>query len=266
MTPSTESIDEAVIFTVDDGIATITLNRPQQRNALSIAAMEGLYQAWERIDADPAIRVAILTSSDCGTFCAGMDLKEASRVKAETGKDILTFFKDPFHFRMRRVKVPIVAAMTGHLIAGGMLMSLNSDLRVGLEGTRVGITESKIGRGSPWGMPLLWMLPQAMVMEMVLTAELLPIERLNELGFVNYLESTPDAVRARALKLATTIRDNAPLSVKAGKRALLTAMSVGCDTGLEMAWHIYRTAYESDDAQEGARAFAEKRKPVWKGA
>ncbi|MDD3937628.1 enoyl-CoA hydratase-related protein [Rhodoferax sp.] len=265
MTESIQAEEEAVLFAVKDGIATVTLNRPKQRNALSIAAMNGLYQAWERIDADKDIRVAILTSSDCGTFCAGMDLKETSRVKQETGKDILTFFKDPFHFRMRRVRVPIIAAMTGHLIAGGMLMSLNCDLRVGLSGTKIGITESKIGRGSPWGMPLLWMLPQPVVMEMVLTAELMEIERFRQLGFINYLEETPDAVRDRAMKLAVAIRDNAPLSVQAGKRALLTAMSVGCDTGLEMAWHIYRDAYESDDAQEGARAFAEKRAPIWRG-
>ena len=266
MTDPIQTEEDAVLFAVKDGIATVTLNRPKQRNALSIAAMNGLYQAWESIDADKNIRVAILTSSDCGTFCAGMDLKETSRVKQETGKDILTFFKDPFHFRMRRVKVPIIAAMTGHLIAGGMLMSLNCDVRVGLSGTKIGITESKIGRGSPWGMPLLWMLPQPVVMEMVLTAELMPIERFRELGFINYLEPTPDDVRDRAMKLALSIRDNAPLSVQAGKRALLTAMSVGCDTGLEMAWQIYRTAYDSDDAQEGARAFAEKRAPVWKGA
>lgn len=265
MVEITQSDEESVLFSVDDGIATITLNRPKQRNALSIAAMNGLYEAWEKVDRSPDIRVVILTSSDCGTFCAGMDLKETSRVKQETGKDILTFFKDPFHYRMRRVKVPIIAAMTGHLMAGGMLMSLNCDLRVGLNGTKIGITESKIGRGSPWGMPLLWMLPQPVVMEMVLTAELMPIERFLDLGFINYLESTPDAVRARALALAITIRNNAPLSVQAGKRSLLTAMSVGCDAGLEMAWHTYRPAYESEDAQEGARAFTEKRAPVWKG-
>jgi enoyl-CoA hydratase len=264
MTATTAPEEDPVLFSVDGGIATVTLNRPRQRNALSRAAMQGLYDSWEKVDADPSIRVAILTSSDCGTFCAGMDLKETAQVKQETGKDILTFFKDPFHYRMRRVKVPIIAAMTGHLIAGGMLMSLNCDLRVGLAGTKVGITESRIGRGSPWGMPLLWMLPQPMLMEMVLTAELMPIERFLDLGFINYLETTPVAVRERATKLATTIRDNAPLSVQAGKRALLAAMS--CDSALEMAWHIYRPAYESDDGQEGARAFAEKRKPVWKGA
>lgn len=257
--------ENPIRFHLEDGIATVTLDRPAQRNALSIEAMNGLYETWEHIDQNRDVRVAILTSSDCGTFCAGMDLKQTAAIKRDTGKDILSFMKDPFHYRMRRVKVPIIAAMTGHLMAGGMLMSLNCDLRVGLTGSRIGITESKIGRGSPWAMPLLWMMPQPMLMEMVLTAELMPIERFLELGFINYLEATPDAVRARALKLAQQIRDNAPLSVEAGKRSILTAMSVGCDTGLEMAWQIYRPAYASDDAQEGARAFAEKRPPRWTG-
>ena len=114
-------------------------------------------------------------------------------------------------------------------------------------------------------MPLLWMMPQPMLMEMVLTADLFPIERFLELGFINHLEATPDAVREKAYALARQIRDNAPLSVEAGKRSILTAMSVGCDTGLEMAFQIYRPAYASDDAQEGARAFAEKRPPRWTG-
>lgn len=257
--------DNPIHLAVEDGIATVTLDRPAQRNALNIEAMNGLHDAWERIDQDPAVRVVILTSSDCGTFCAGMDLKQTAAVKRDTGRDILSYMKDPFHYRMRRVKVPIIAAMTGHLMAGGMLMSLNCDLRVGLAGTRIGITESRIGRGSPWAMPLLWMMPQPLLMEMVLTAELMPIERFHELGFVNYLEATADAVRERALSLARTIRANAPLSIEAGKRSILTAMSVGCDTGLELAWQIYRPAYASDDAQEGARAFAEKRAPRWTG-
>ena len=257
--------EDDLLFAVEDGIATVTINRPAQRNALNIAVANGLYEIWEDIDSSPDIRAVVFTSADCGTFCAGLDLKEAARKKAETGEDILTFMKDPFQSRMRRVRVPIIAAMTGHLMAGGMMFSLNCDLRVGMAGTRIGITESKIGRGSPWGMPLVWMLPQPFLMEMVLTGDLYPIERFLELGFVNYIQPDPDAVRARAMELARKIRDNAPLSVTCGKEALLTAMSVGCDKALELAWRIYRPAYESDDAQEGARAFAEKRAPVWKG-
>lgn len=258
-------MSDELLFSVDDGIATVTINRPDQRNAINLAVNSGLCEIWEAIDGNPEIRVAVLTSSDCGTFCAGMDLKEAAKVKAQTGDDITKFLKDPFQARMRRVRVPIIAAMTGHLMAGGMMLSLNCDLRVGLAGTKVGITESKIGRGSPWAVPLTWMLPQPVLMELVLTGNLMPIERLRELGFVNYLESAPDAVRATAHGLARTIRDNAPLSVQCAKESVLLAMSNGCDAGLEWASRIYRATYESLDAVEGPKAFAEKRKPVWLG-
>lgn len=255
-----------LLFAVEDGIATVTINRPEARNALSTSVCNGLYEIWEKVDADPAIRVAVLTSADCGTFCAGLDLREAARLRAETGQDVIRFLKDPFQARMRRVRVPIIAAMTGHIMAGGMMMSLNSDIRVGLAGTRIGITETQIGRGSPWGIPLVWMLPQPILMEMTMTGELYPVERFRDLGFINYLEDTPEAVRARAMRLAARIRDNAPLSVVAGKRAILNAMSMGCDAACEAAWHIYRDVYASEDAQEGPRAFAEgRRKPVWKG-
>lgn len=146
------------------------------------------------------------------------------------------------------------------------MLSLNCDIRVGLKDTKVGITETKVGgRGSPWAMPLVWMLPQPILMEMTMTGDLYPIERFHNLGFINYLEPTPDAVRARAQSIAESIRDNAPLSVIAGKRAILNAMSVGCDAAMESAFHIYREAYSSEDAQEGPQAFAERRKPVWKG-
>ncbi len=254
-----------LLFEIEDGIATVTINRPDQRNAMNIAVSNGLNKIWEEIDLRPEIRVVIFTSADCGTFCAGMDLKEAARIKEESGDDILTFMRDPFQKRMRHVRVPIIAAMTGHLMAGGMMFSLNCDLRVAMAGTKIGITESRIGRGSPWGMPLVWMLPQPILMEMVLTADLFPIERFKELGYINYLEPDADAVRARAMELAIKIRDNAPLSITCGKAAILAAMSAGCDAGAELAWRLYQPAYASEDAQEGARAFAEKRAPVWTG-
>jgi len=256
---------QAVLYRVESGIATITLNRPEQRNALSIAAAERLHQIWGEVDADDRVRVVVLTGADCGTFCAGMDLKEAARVQRERNCDILDVLTDPFYERMRAVAKPIVAAMTGHFAAGGMMLSLNCDLRVGLAGTRGGITEARIGRGSPWAVPMLWMLPQPVLMEMTLTGEMIDIERLHSLGFVNYVEPTPDAVRARAYELATRIRDNAPLTVRAGKAALLAAVSLGCEDGVARAKEIYKPVYASADAQEGARAFAERRPPRWLG-
>jgi len=254
-----------ILFEEADGIATITLNRPEARNALSVRASNRLHEIWEAIDRSASIRVVILTSADCGTFCAGMDLKEAARIKQERGEDVLTLIKDPMHQRMRRVRQPIVAAMTGHATAGGVLLSLNADLRVGLVGTRLGITEAKMGRGSPWAVPLVSMMPQPILMELVLTGELMPIERFQALGFVNYVEATPDAVRERARALAASIRDNAPLSVMAAKQAVLAAMNLGSDEAFERAMAIYAPVYASADAEEGPRAFAEKRKPLWRG-
>ncbi|GLI20877.1 MULTISPECIES: enoyl-CoA hydratase/isomerase family protein [Hyphomicrobiales] len=256
--------DEIVQFEAADGLATITLNRPERRNALSVAAAERLFDLWEEVDRRPEIRAVILTAAPCGTFCAGMDLKEASSIGAKGG-DVLQIIRDPFHERMRRVRAPIIAAMTGHFAAGGFMLSLNADIRIGVAGTSGGITEVKRGRGSPWAVPLLWQMPQPLVMEMVLTGEPQTIERLHAIGFVNYVEPTAEAALERARTLARIIVANAPLSVAAGKQSLLNAMSLGCDAGLAEAKQIYRSVYDSRDAQEGPRAFAEKRAPVWTG-
>ncbi len=259
------SENDIVQYTVDDGVAVIRLNRPERRNALSVAAAERLHTLWHELDRDSQVKVAVLTSADCGTFCAGMDLKETAEIRRERGVDILDVLSDPFYERMRTVGKPIIAAMTGHFAAGGMMLCLNSDLRVGLAGTRGGVTEAKVGRGSPWAVPLLWMLPQPIVAEMLLTGEMMSIERLHALGFVNYVEPSAEAVRQRAMDLARTIRDNAPLTVAAGKETILRTMDLGCAAGFEKAKAIYRKVYASADAQEGPRAFAEKRKPVWTG-
>ena len=251
--------------TVEEGIATVCINRPERKNALSVAATNGLTEAWERVEADNAIRVAILTSADCGVFSAGLDLKEATQIARDEGVDILTKMRDPFHETMRACKKPIIAAMTGSLMAGGMMLTLNCDLRVGLKGTKVGITEVKIGRGSPWASPALSMLPQPVLMEIVLTGDLFPIERLHEYGFTNYIEDTPDAVRARARDLATRIAKGAPLSVIAAKASVRATMDLGCAGGLEEGKRLHEVVYASNDAIEGPKAFAEKREPVWTG-
>ncbi|MDQ6619209.1 MAG: enoyl-CoA hydratase-related protein [Pseudomonadota bacterium] len=256
---------DEVLFDVSDGIATITLNRPQRRNAISIAMAERLHALCETIDHDPAIKVAIITASDCGVFCAGMDLAETTAIQAERGIDVLELLRDPFHERMRAVAKPVIAALNGHFVAAGMVLAMNADLRVGLAGTRAGITEARVGRGTPWAVPMLWMLPEALLLEMVLTAEMLPVERLREVGFVNYVEPTAAAVQERALSLARAIGRNAPLSVRAGKQGLRLAAALGAEQGLAASKALHADIYASEDAREGPRAFAEKRTPVWKG-
>ena len=257
--------ENPVTVSVEDSIATVLIDRPERKNALSVAAANGLANAWEKIEATDHIRVAILTSADCGVFSAGLDLKEAAELRRNEGVDILSKMRDPFHDAMRACSKPIIAAMTGSLMAGGMLLALMSDLRVGLKGTKVGITEVKVGRGSPWAAPALSMLPQPILMELLLTGDLMPIERLHAYGFINYLEDTPDAVRARARDLAKRVAGGAPLSVKAAKASVRATMDLGCAAGLEEGKRLHEVVYASEDAIEGPRAFTEKRSPVWQG-
>lgn len=263
--PALENAAQHVLFEVRGAVATITLNRPERRHALSIAANERLHALWQAIDAHTAVRAVVLTSTDCGTFCAGMDLREAAAMRAETGRDILDLLADPFYERMRRVAVPVIAAMTGHFTAAGMVLAANADLRVGLAGTQGGITEARVGRGTPWAARMLDMLPQAVLMELVTTAQMMPIERLHALGFINAVEPTPDAVRAKAQALAKAIAANAPMSVKAAKAGLLAANEFGSEAGFAIARAQHEPVYASDDAREGPRAFAEKRAPAWTG-
>jgi enoyl-CoA hydratase len=256
---------EQVRYSVNDGIATVTIDRPERKNALSVEAMNGLTDAWSKAEADSSVRVIILTSTDCGVFCAGLDLKQAAEIRARDGADILTLMRDPMQHAMQKVSKPIIAAMTGSLMAGGMMLALKCDLRIGLTGTRAGITEVRMGRGSPWAVPMLWMVPQPLLMEMVLTGETIPIERLALHGFTNSLEDTPNAVRERALELARKIVEGAPLSVKAAKASVLAAMDLGLTQGMIEAERLHEEVYASLDAIEGPKAFAEKRKPIWQG-
>ncbi|MFC4277965.1 enoyl-CoA hydratase/isomerase family protein [Achromobacter aloeverae] len=254
-----------VLLRRDGAIATVTLNRPERRNALSLAANRRLHALWGEIDADPGIRAVVLTSADCGTFCAGMDLKEAAALRATTGKDILDLLEDPFYERMRAVRVPVIAAMTGHFTAGGMVLASNADLRVGLAGTAGAITEARVGRGTPWAAPMVPMLPLAVLMEMAVTAQMMPVERLYALGFVNAVEATPDAVRAKAAAYALAIAANAPLSVAAAKAGLAASVDLGAHAGYALSKVRHREVYASADAIEGPLAFAEKRPPRWLG-
>ncbi|MDB5750723.1 MAG: enoyl-CoA hydratase [Ramlibacter sp.] len=254
-----------VLYSVEGSVATITLNRPERRNALSLAANERLHSLWSSIDADPAIRAVVLTSTDCGTFCAGMDLKEAAELRQSTGRDILDLLADPFYERMRRLSVPIIAAMTGHFTAAGMVLAASADIRIGLAGTQGGITEALVGRGTPWAARMQDLLPLGILMELVATARMMPIERLHALGFVNAIEATPEAVRGRAHEMAAAIAGNAPLSVRAGKAGLLAASDFGSEAGFAISRALHRQVYASEDAQEGPRAFAAKRRPQWLG-
>jgi enoyl-CoA hydratase len=243
-----------------DGIAIITLNRPDARNALGKEIRAGLFAAWERFEGDAALRVAILTGAGDKAFCAGGDLKEmVERQLTVPPRDMFPVPGDSIELTK-----PTIAAVNGVAFAGGFMIAQACDLCVASTIAKFAVTEVKVGRSSPWAAPLIHMLPQRVMMEMLLTGRALSAQRAYELGLVNRL-AEPAQLMQIAIELAGEIIEGAPLSVRAARETVRLATEMGRSAALQAARHASELAYCSDDAQEGPRAFAEKRKPAWKG-
>jgi enoyl-CoA hydratase/carnithine racemase len=159
---------------------------------------------------------------------------------------------------------PTIAAVNGVALAGGWLIAQACDLCVASTTARFAITEAKVGRGSPWAAPLIHMIPQRIMMEILLTGEPIDAQRAYEIGLVNRV-TEPGNLMEDSLALARKILANAPLSVLAGKETVYLSTEMGRSAALRAARHAWERAYRSADAKEGPRAFAEKRAPVWKG-
>ena len=253
---------DAVLFDARaDGIAVITLNRPEARNALGKDIRAGLFAAWDRFERDPALRVAILTGSGDKAFCAGGDLKEMTELRlAIPPRDMFPVPGDNIE-----VTKPTIAAVNGVAFAGGWMIAQACDLCVASTRAQFAITEVKVGRSSPWAAPLIHMIPQRIMMEIVLTGKPITAQRAYEIGLVNRL-AEPDALMAAAMALATEILDGAPLSVQAAREMVMLSTEMGRSAALRVAREVSERAYLSTDAQEGPQAFAEKRRPRWTGA
>jgi enoyl-CoA hydratase/carnithine racemase len=253
-------MSDAVLFDArDDGVAIITINRPEQRNALGKDVRDGLFSAWDRFERDPALRVAILTGAGDKAFCAGGDLKEmVERQLQVPPRDMFPVPGDNIE-----LSKPTIAAINGVAFAGGWMIAQACDLCVASSEARFAITEVKVGRSSPWAAPLIHMIPQRIMMEIILTGKPITAQRAYEIGLVNRL-AEPAALMDKALELAHEILDGAPLSVKAGRETVMLATEMGRAAALQAARHASEFTYRSEDAQEGPRAFAEKRVPDWK--
>jgi enoyl-CoA hydratase len=254
-------MSDAVLYAVDtDGIAIITINRPEQRNCLSKEVRAGLFAAWDRFEHDETARIAILTGSGEKAFCAGGDLKEM----VETGLKVPPRDMFPVPYETIKLSKPTIAAVNGVAFAGGWMIAQGCDLCVASTTAKFAITEVKVGRGSPWAAPLIHMIPQRIFMEIVLTGKPITAQRAYEIGLINRLAS-PDRLMAAALELAREVIEGAPLSVAAARETVMLSTEMGRTEALNAAWAAHETAYNSGDAQEGPRAFSEKRKPVWSG-
>lgn len=249
-----------IIYEVRDGIAWLTINRPEARNALDKAARDGFREATEAFVADDDAKVLVVTGAGDKAFCAGADLKEMAETRM--GVPPRNLFVD-FNRDISTDK-PIIAAVNGHAFAGGFRIAQMVDLVVSADHATYAISEPKVGRGAPWAAPLAWLVGPRIALELLTTAQPLSAQRMYELGFVNRVVPYDELLDA-AEEMARAISANAPLTVRAGKRMVYRLAELDWEADLDAADDLWEHVYLSEDAQEGPRAFREKRQPVWSG-
>jgi enoyl-CoA hydratase len=261
MTPEQPAtLSEPVLTERRGSVLLITLNRPEVRNAVNAALAAGVAGSLEELDGDDGLAVGVLTGAG-GFFSAGMDL--GAFVKGES-----PWFGDRGFagIAQRASRKPLIAAIEGFALAGGLEVALACDLIVAAKGARLGIPEAKRSLVAAGGalLRLPRRMPYHVVMELALTGDPLPAERFYELGLVNHLSEPGGAVEI-ALELAANVAKNGPLALAASKQILEEQFDWSSAEMWEKQGAISGPVMVSEDAREGASAFKEKRDPVWRG-
>ncbi len=254
------SDEPAVLQERRERILMITINRPDQRNAVNAAVASAIGAALDTLDNDPELTLGVLTGAGKG-FCAGMDLKAFV-----TGERPYVGDRGFAGITQRSADKPLIAAVEGFALAGGLEVALACDLIVASRTARLGVPEVKRSLVAAAGalLRLPRVLPRNLAMELVLTGEPIDAERGYELGLVNRLAEPGEAVSV-ALALAETIAANGPLALAASKRVLTESLDWPDSEFFTRQAEIIEPVMRSEDAREGATAFAEKRAPVWRG-
>ena len=262
MTNQLKTTTPNVLFEISGSIATITLNRPAQRNAVNSDLSDELRRAVDRIEADETLKVGILTGAG-SVFCAGMDLTAFANMEAEA----ILFEAGGFGgFVKRSRRKPIIAAVNGAALAGGFELVLACDLVVSVDTAIFGLPESKIGliAGGGGAFRLGQRLPKALANEILLTGEPISAARAYSMGLINKVV-TKDELIYEATRLAMTISNNAPLSISRSLKLAECSDSLTDADCWKLNDELLKMSISSDDAMEGATAFKKKRLPRFKG-
>ena len=264
----------AVEFEVDGHVALVTLNRPESRNAFNPEALVRLYNAFQEIEKNENIRVAVITGSGDKAFCAGADLGQlitlmngARQPENDWDTKYLEDVSKKGSYLMNKDTVkPVVAAINGHAIAGGMELVQGTDIRVAVPGAKFGLQEVKWAifpaGGSTVKLPR--QIPYAKAMELMLTGDLISAQEALELGFLNYVVE-PSKLMGKVMEIADKLAANGPIAVQAIRKSVREVWGYPEAEALRMEGTFSRPVFKTEDAKEGPRAFMEKREPVYKG-
>lgn len=254
----------SILVESKDGIVTITINRPEQRNALlpeTFGEIEARLLAFDDNDQE---HVAIITGAGDKAFCAGADLRSARTLPPAPSAMLAR--QDASLVRSPAITKPIIAAINGYALGGGFELALICDVRIASRNASFALPEVQIGSlpGSGGTQRLMRLIPPGMAYHLALTGERITAEEAYRIGLISRLVE-PDALMAEAVKIARRIADNAPLSVKAIKRLMAEGPNMSLSAGLRMERGYFNLLRDTEDRAEGRKAFAEKRKPHFKG-
>jgi len=250
-------------------IATVTLNRPEVYNAMNYEAWREITNTWIDLKNDPEIWTIILTGTGDKAFCAGQDLKEMARLKAQAekeGRHFVTSLPEVTPTKYLEMPKPVIAALNGLSIGAGLELALACDIRIAADHARLGLREVALaiipGAGGTQRLPRF--IPFGIALEILMTGDLISAQEAYRIGLVNRVVPLAELMAA-ALALASRINENGPLAVRAAKEAAYKGIEMHLNEGLRFETLLMHKVKESEDAWEGPRAFAEKRKPNYKG-
>lgn len=256
----------AILVETAGAIATVTIDRPFARNAIDLATHHELTELWGKLDGDPAVRAIILTGAGDRAFCAGADIASFLPYLAECAEQ----GRDPGHFCGLTYETPttkpIVAAINGAALGGGLELALACDLRIAVDSAVFGVPEVTLGAlaGAGGVARLSRLLPAAVAMDMILTGRAIGAARAYELGLVSELAPASE-LRQRAMEAAGRIAANGPVAVRLSKSVARQGADLGLTDALDLERAAFRRVLQTSDMKEGIAAFREKRAPVFRG-
>lgn len=260
----TESAD-TVLYEADQAVARITINRPDRRNAISPDVVRGIADALERAEATSSVKVVVLTGAGDRAFCAGGDLGGMAEAEGKVGEHFLRAELGELFEQMRAARLPIVARVNGHALAGGFGLMLACDLVVAASDAQIGTPEVNIGL---WPFMISSVIqrdvPRKIALEMMLTGKRMDASEGERWGFVNRVVER-DALDKAVDELCTELASKSPLIVGLGKRSFYAAEDMPFDDALAYLAGMLTVCLESEDTIEGITAFMQKRDPEWKG-
>jgi enoyl-CoA hydratase len=256
---------ENTLYEKKEGIATITINRPKALNALNKQAVQEISARLDEAEEDDAVKVIVITGAGDKGFCVGLDLKSVKGISAVNGMN-LSLLGQKLTKKIEELKKPVIAAINGYALGGGLELAMSCDLRIASETAKLGQTELNVGLIPGWGgtQRLPRLVGRAIAKEMIFTAKMIDAKTAERLGLLNKVVP-PDQLKSAVKEIATELMTKPPVGLQLAKQLINSSIETDLTKGLVQEAQAFGVLASTEDFDEGVAAFIEKRKPKYKG-